>query len=1015
MFRYSITPVALLFLTAAIAVAQDDDTALPAGANATCPVMAGEPVKATIFVEHDGRRVYFCCTKCRAKFEQNPENYRASLVGLAAADEAPPPPPAAREKPAPSAANWMTDEPLARLAGRLHVVSVHFPIALLIVAALVELFAALAGRGRTSATARALLTLGAMAALIAAGLGWINAENESYTGGMAETLWLHRWLGVAAAALGVVTLGLAAGVRRLEARPGAVAAPAGWLAGYRAALLVVAGLVGMAGHFGGTMVFGEDDYSGVFRSGPAQDAQTDQPGDDPPRSEAQGPTRGDAAAAEPTSAALESALFSTDNEKLFTLRRRVRLAELPPASAVPETRVPADNEIDRFIGVAWEQAGLAEATNPPPICDDATFVRRVYLDLIGVTPTIDEADAFLRDTRADKRRRLVDELLARDGDYADHWTPFWEDALGSTNVNNQGGVPGRGNYREWIHASYKANKPYDLFAAELIDPTLPGRRPPEFANANGKVTRTQFVMNETHTATLQTAAAVGQVFLATGMKCASCHSHFENDEWPQTRFLGFAGLFSDHDLELIRCESKTGQSVPAAFAFAVPGAPTDVPAGEEARLRRVAQLLTDPMNPRFAKAIVNRLWKRYVGLGLFEPVDDFRVNRPASHPELLEWLADDLMRHEYNLKRTIRLILSSRTYQLQYDPSIEDHFDITRPDAPRYFRSPALRRLTAEQVVDSIRTATAQRLEPAARLYRDTTSTALTRALGRPASRNEISTGRSDDAAVVQGLELLNGDEYRALTSGGRLLAEALAQPTPHDAALLLYRAILVRTPNERELQLMSGFLTDAWSQPPSNAMPEERVWVYDRLPAGATPTESWQWVDAPEERLPGGAKAHTQSGMTAPRAQHYFLGASDALVVGPADTLFVLAFIDPADPPQAIMLQWNDGSGVDGGWAHRAYWGEDVIPFGQSGTASRRRLGPLPDAGKWVRLEIPTSEVGLGTVNTRLVGMSFDQAGGTVYWGRSGVVRVPTPPPAEAVADAIWALFTSPEFQYIR
>jgi hypothetical protein len=179
-------------------------------------------------------------------------------------------------------------------------------------------------------------------------------------------------------------------------------------------------------------------------------------------------------------------------------------------------------------------------------------------------------------------------------------------------------VPTRGSYRKWIHESFKANKPFDVFAAELIDTAMPGAKKPETADANGRKSRISYIRSETHTDTIQSAAAVSQVFLGTGMKCASCHNHFENLEWPQTRVLAFAGLFGEKDLEQIRCEKHSGQFVGADFPFEIPGAPTGAPADEAGRLRRAAQLLTDPANPRFARAIVNRMWKRY-GLGLFGP------------------------------------------------------------------------------------------------------------------------------------------------------------------------------------------------------------------------------------------------------------------------------------------------------------------------------------------------------------------------------------------------------------
>src|SRR5204862_2580839 len=175
------------------------------------------------------------------------------------------------------------------------------------------------------------------------------------------------------------------------------------------------------------------------------------------------------------------------------------------------------------------------------------------------------------------------------------------------------------------------------------------------------------------------------------------------------------------------------------------GTPSAVPQNIDQRLHYVTILTTDPANPRFARTAVNRLWKRYLGLGLFEPADDFRIDSPSANPPLLDWLACDFVLHNYDLKHTIKLILSSRTYQLKYDPKLEDHFDVAKRDEPRYWRSPSLRKLTAEQAIDSIRVAAAQKLDDRMRVYHTTVSTALTRTLGRPASRVEISTARPDD------------------------------------------------------------------------------------------------------------------------------------------------------------------------------------------------------------------------------------------------------------------------------
>jgi hypothetical protein len=513
----------------------------------------------------------------------------------------------------------------------------------------------------------------------------------------------------------------------------------------------------------------------------------------------------DAAASPEGSAAL-------DSEGQLVERRRARLELLPPAPVVPQTDASGVNPIDQFIAAKWPTK--SEKGQQPQRCDDPTFLRRVYLDIIGVIPTPTETNRFLA-SAADqaKREKLVDRLLARSGDYAAHWTAFWEDALASQNVAAQGGILTRGNYREWLLQSLEKNRPYDVMVAELIDPTMPGRKTPETEDVLGSKFTIEYVRNEDHTATLQTAANVAQVFLGTSMKCASCHDHFENGEWPQDRFLAFAGLFAPADLERIRCELKIGQKIPARFPFDSPGAAASVPADLPGRLHLVAQAITDPANPRFARSIVNRLWKRYFGLGLFEPADDFRNDVPPSHPELLDWLARDFVEHGCDLKHTIRLILTSRTYQLRYDPRLEDHFAAGQKNPPRYFRSPSLRRLSAEQLLDSIRVAATGQFVPAERTFLDNRSTALTRALGRPASRNEISTARPDDAATVQSLELLNGAELHAMIYSNSLSTEASARQDPRRLADRLYRAVLSRPASVGEKNAARAYLHAADSQ----------------------------------------------------------------------------------------------------------------------------------------------------------------------------------------------------------
>jgi len=504
---------------------------------------------------------------------------------------------------------------------------------------------------------------------------------------------------------------------------------------------------------------------------------------------------------------LNAALFSENAEQLLVLRRAMRLAYVSKPASPPQADPDYTNPIDQFILAKWVQANLPEAKQRPHLCGDTEFLRRAYLDVIGVIPTIDEAKAFLADTAPNKREKLIDSLLARNADYAANWTPFWEEAIASTDTGVVGGIVRHGDYQKWIYQNFVTNKPYDVMVAELIDPTMPGFRKTKPEKQNGDVyLYPSYVLNADHDQTIQTAANTAQVFLGTSMKCASCHNHFLNREWPQARFLEFASLFASSNLEVVRCEAHTGKYVQAKFPFDLPGVPKDVPLDINSRLHRLAQILTDPTDERFSKTIVNRLWKRYVGLGLFEPADDFRADRQPSHPELLAWLAYDFMQNGYDLKHTIRLILTSRTYQLQYDPKLEDHFDVAKPAEPRYFRSPTLRRLTAEELLDSIQIASTQQLDSSERLYRQRKSTDLTRALGRPAAHNEVSTGRPDDVAIVQALELLNGEEFHERVYGAQIL-----QNSP--GVDRLYWAVFNRAPTENERQLAEKFVGSKPSQ----------------------------------------------------------------------------------------------------------------------------------------------------------------------------------------------------------
>lgn len=780
------------------------------------------------------------------------------------------------------------------------------------------------------------------------------------------------------------------------------------------------------------------------QSGPAAPGEDAAPAPTPsePTVPAQAPSAAD------LEAALNAALFSAGPEEILVQRRNLRLAMLPEPPRPPEVAVPVFNEIDQFIAAQWSQV---DPEFVGEVADDLTFLRRVYLDVVGRIPPEDAARAFAGDPSANKRDRVIDELLSRAEEYAAHWTPFWEDALCS-NGNHQGGVGTRGNYREWIFNSFKSNKPYDLFVSELLDPHMPGHPG-------------RFVLRQDHTRILKSAADTAQVFLGTSLKCASCHNHFDNREWSQERFMGFAGYFAHEDVEIIRCEAKTGRFVPTCFIFEMPGVPGGVPESPEGRIARAAQLITDPLNPRFAKTIVNRLWKRFMGLGFFEPADDFRLDVPPSHPELLEWLAHDFMTHGYDLKHTIRMILASRSYQLRYNAAVEDRYDVTKPLEPRYFRSPALRRMTAEQLMDSIRVAVHAEWTDQDRLYRRDDSTSLTRALGRPATRNEVSTARSDEAAVVLALEMLNGEEYFETMYGADLIYDlarrSVLEKSPAAAADSLYWSALNRPPTEAERAAAAEFLSLGNRQETTAVV--ENVYMDDRPPSASGEPYAWigpqegqvfsgtaalrlgrtELVPDPGAAAPGStavsvgmpaetpvlaesigteteAKPAVSDETSEPTSQpaagpapvHVTLnGFEGADPIEPDDSLFAYVYLDPATPPEALAIEWT----VDNSSPSRAAWGEESHVRCLLKDAVASYTAPLPPVGQWNRLEVPANLLGLGRDQKPLAAITVHQLGGVAYWDKAGRARPENGGPTEALGDMMWALLTSPEFQYIR
>lgn len=356
---------------------------------------------------------------------------------------------------------------------------------------------------------------------------------------------------------------------------------------------------------------------------------------------------------------------------------RPRKVELPPAV---DGRT---NPIDRILDAYLTKRKLAR---PEPI-DDATFARRAYLDLIGLPPTPSQLDAFLADRRRDRRALLIDQLLADDTAYAEHWLTFWNDILRNDYAGTGFITGGRTQISRWLYDALVTNKPYHQMARELIAPPTP-----ESAGYAAGI-KWRGDVSAGQTVEIQFAQSVGQTFLGINLKCASCHDSFI-DRWKLEESYGLAAVYATKPLEIHRCDKPIGKQAQASWLFPELGQ-IDAAAPQPERLEQLAALLTHEQNGRFTRTIVNRFWHRLMGRGIVHPTDAMQTEPWSA--DLLDFLAADLAEHDYDLKRTLRLIATSAAYQSRTEPLTAD-----AEDAEYVYAGPRAKRLTAEQFVDAV-------------------------------------------------------------------------------------------------------------------------------------------------------------------------------------------------------------------------------------------------------------------------------------------------------------------------
>lgn len=456
--------------------------------------------------------------------------------------------------------------------------------------------------------------------------------------------------------------------------------------------------------------------------------------------------------------------------------------------------------------------------------DDRRFARRVYFDIVGLPPSPAELRAFVADTRPGKRKRLTQTLLADRQRYAEHWLTFWNDLL-RNDYKGTGYIDGgRKQISTWLYAALVNDLPYDTFVRQLIDPA-PGAE----GFTKGIVWRG--VVNASQTPAMQAAQNISQVFMGVNLKCASCHDSFIND-WQLADAYGLAAVYADGPLEMVECDRPTGKTASIRFIYPELGA-IDPQATRADRLKQLAEAITGPKNGRLSRTIVNRLWARLMGRGLVEPVDD--MERAAWNPDLLDWLAEDLVAHDYDLKHTIARIVTSRAYQTAA-------VDLPENADAFVFRGPSIRRLSAEQFADALGAVTgvwhekpagdfnfaAARVTAPIGRTRTALITAdpLTTALGRP-NREQVLTVRSAAATTLQALELSNGSTLSQRLSKGaeRLLAEKPL--TSSTLVTRVYTRALGRSPTPNERQLCVSLL----GATPTREGVEDLLWSIAMLP----------------------------------------------------------------------------------------------------------------------------------------------------------------------------------------
>lgn len=515
---------------------------------------------------------------------------------------------------------------------------------------------------------------------------------------------------------------------------------------------------------------------------------------------------------------------------------------LQAAETEPATNsygLPQVELINKHIRRTWEENQLT----PSKPASDGEWARRVYLDVIGRIPTVQELDWFLKNRSPNKKAELVNKLLSEEyvEDYARHWTTIWTTTLiGRTGGTENNSLTSREGMQQYLRRSFQRNKPYDEMVQELI--TATGTTKPGEPNFNGAV---NFLVDKYVEQASQATAKTAQIFLGLQVQCTQCHNHPFND-WKQNQFWELNAFFRQSrplrkfdggEVETVELVDETfmGEGgnpaeadiyyelrnglVRVAYPVFVDGTSLVALKGEAIgnsgyledvnRRQELAKLVVASDN--FGAAIVNRYWSRFLGYGFTKPIDDMGPHNPSTHPELLDALGLELRKHSFNLKDLIRWITLSEAYSLSSVLNSSNQRDDPALGARPAFSHFYLRQMEAEQLYDSLIVATQAHKTQGTYEEQERMKSQWLQQFATAFGTDEGDEVTTFNGTIPQTLMMMNGDLVNRATSAepGSFLHTVANNSSWTNPTKIkyLYLAALSRMPNNRELNMANQLL----------------------------------------------------------------------------------------------------------------------------------------------------------------------------------------------------------------